>query len=77
MRGNIRRTGRTVGVLCKDKPVLIVRGAVSDILDEEILAEMAKRKPNMRKEIVLGRGHCPSLSEPEAVSALDAFLAET
>jgi pimeloyl-ACP methyl ester carboxylesterase len=60
----------------KDKPVLIVRGAMSDILDEEVLAEMAKRKPDMCKAIVPGRGHCPSLSEPEAVSAIDAFLAK-
>jgi pimeloyl-ACP methyl ester carboxylesterase len=49
---------------------------MSDILDEEVLAEMAKRKPDIRKAIVPGRGHCPSLSEPEAVSAIDAFLAE-
>ena len=25
--------------------------------------------------IVPGRGHCPSLNEPEATSAIDAFLA--
>lgn len=61
----------------KDKPVLVIRGAVSDILDEDVLAEMATRKPDMRKAIVPGRGHCPSLTEPEAVSAIDAFLAET
>ena len=60
----------------KEKPVLIVRGALSDILDEEVLTEMARRKPDIRKVIVPGRGHCPSLSEPEAVSAIDAFLAE-
>ncbi|MEQ8246984.1 MAG: alpha/beta hydrolase [Alphaproteobacteria bacterium] len=59
----------------KDTPVLVVRGAVSDILDEEVLAEMARRKPDMRKAIVPGRGHCPSLSEPEAVAAIDDFLA--
>jgi len=60
----------------KDKPVLVVRGAVSDILDEDVLAEMARRKPDMRKAIVPGRGHCPSLSEPEARAAIDAFLAD-
>ncbi len=60
----------------KDKPVLVVRGAVSDILDEDVLAEMARRKPDMRKVIVPGRGHCPSLSEPEARAAIDAFLAD-
>lgn len=60
----------------RDKPVLVVRGAVSDILDEDVLAEMARRKPDMRKVIVPGRGHCPSLSEPEATAAIDAFLAD-
>jgi pimeloyl-ACP methyl ester carboxylesterase len=59
----------------KDKPVLVVRGAVSDILDEDVLAEMARRKPDMKKAIVPGRGHCPSLNEPEAVGAIDAFFA--
>lgn len=58
----------------KDKPVLVVRGAVSDILDEDVLAEMARRKPDMKKAIVPGRGHCPSLNEPEAVAAIDAFF---
>jgi pimeloyl-ACP methyl ester carboxylesterase len=59
----------------KDKPVLVIRGAVSDILDEDVLAEMARRKPDMKKAIVPGRGHCPSLNEPEAVGAIDAFFA--
>ncbi len=58
----------------KDKPVLVVRGAVSDILDEEVLAEMARRKPDMKKAIVPGRGHCPNLNEPEAIAAIDAFF---
>ncbi len=59
----------------KDKPVLVIRGAESDILDEDVLAEMARRKPDMKKAIVPGRGHCPSLNEPEAVGAIDAFFA--
>jgi pimeloyl-ACP methyl ester carboxylesterase len=41
-----------------------------------VFAEMARRKPDMRKVIVPGRGHCPSLSEPEATAAIDAFLAD-
>lgn len=59
----------------KDKPVLVLRGAVSDILDEEVLDEMTRRKPDMRRAIVPGRGHCPALDESEASSAIDAFLA--
>lgn len=59
----------------KTMPVLAVRGAISDILDEEVLAEMQRRKPDMQSVTVAGRGHCPHLDEPEAQAAIDAFLA--
>ena len=60
----------------KDKPVLVVRGAISDILDEEVLAKMQRRKPDMRAVTVPGRGHCPHLDEPEARDAIEEFLRE-
>lgn len=56
-------------------PVLAVRGAVSDILDAETVAEMQRRKPDLKTAEVPGRGHCPLLTEPEARSAMDPFLA--
>jgi pimeloyl-ACP methyl ester carboxylesterase len=59
----------------KPLPVLAVRGAVSDILDQETLDEMKQRKPDLNTVIVPGRGHCPMLTEPEALSAIDPFLA--
>ena len=60
----------------KDKPVLVVRGAISDILDEEVLAEMQRRKPDMRSVTVPGRGHCPHLDEAVARAAIEEFLRE-
>ena len=60
----------------KDKPVLAVRGAISDILDEDVLAEMQLRKPDMRSVTVPGRGHCPHLDEPVARAAIEEFLRE-
>ncbi|MSO64256.1 MAG: alpha/beta hydrolase [Alphaproteobacteria bacterium] len=56
-------------------PVLAVRGGVSDILDEPTLAEMKRRKPDLVTVVVPGRGHCPHLDEPEALRAIDGFLA--
>jgi pimeloyl-ACP methyl ester carboxylesterase len=57
-----------------DTPVLVIRGAISDILDEDVLAEMQKRKPELHSATVPGRGHCPHLDEPEALSAIEGFL---
>ena len=58
----------------KALPVLTVRGALSDILDQPTLDEMRRRKPEMAIAVVPGRAHCPTLSEPEATVAIDAFL---
>lgn len=57
-------------------PLLVVRGALSDILSEETLAEMARRAPAMRAVTVPERGHTPFLDEPAAVAAIKALLEE-
>ena len=56
------------------KPLLVVRGARSDLLSAETLEEMHKVAPGMRSAIVPGVGHAPDLSEPEATAAIDEFL---
>src|SRR5215831_19319537 len=59
-------------------PVLLVRGAESDILSPEIAASMETRQPRLRRVDVEGVGHAPTLAKPIAAAALDAFyLAET
>lgn len=56
-------------------PVLAVRGGISDVLSEETFARMRAEKPDLHQAVVPGCGHCPTLDEPEAVAALDGFLA--
>jgi hypothetical protein len=50
-----------------------VRGEESDILSAETAAAMAMRQPHLCRVDVPGVGHAPSLAEPAAIAALDAF----
>jgi pimeloyl-ACP methyl ester carboxylesterase len=52
-----------------------VRGALSDVLSAETFAAMARSHPGIRQVTVPGVGHVPSLAEPEAEAAIDAFIA--
>lgn len=61
--------------LLAEIPILVIRGAHSDILSAETLAAMQQRHPDLESVTVPGRGHAPALDEPEAVAAIDAFLA--
>lgn len=56
------------------KPVLVVRGAKSDLLTAETMAKMQAASPNVKVAVVEGVGHAPELNEPEALEAIDAFL---
>ncbi len=56
-------------------PVLILRGALSDVLNAATTAKMVEVIPNAQLAEIPGVGHAPILSEPESVKALDAFLA--
>jgi pimeloyl-ACP methyl ester carboxylesterase len=38
------------------------------------MAEMARRRPDLRHVTVAKRGHVPFLDEPEALAAIDDFL---
>jgi pimeloyl-ACP methyl ester carboxylesterase len=58
------------------KPLLVIRGAKSDLLSAEALEKMRAVAPNMKSTVVPGVGHAPELSEPEAVTAIDAFLGD-
>ena len=62
--------------LAKARPVLLVRGATSDLLSPEIAARMRKRAPKMDFVEVPGVGHAPMLDEPEAKAAIFPFLSE-
>jgi pimeloyl-ACP methyl ester carboxylesterase len=57
-----------------DVPVLVLRGALSDILGADAQRRMAERLPGAVAVTVPDVGHTPTLDEPEAVSAIDALL---
>lgn len=55
-------------------PTALVRGANSDLLTKACADEMAKRRPDMIRVDVDGRGHVPFLDEPQALDALHRWL---
>jgi pimeloyl-ACP methyl ester carboxylesterase len=58
----------------KPVPMLVIRGALSDILSASTVARMVREKPDLRHITVANRGHTPLLDEPECVAAIDEFL---
>jgi pimeloyl-ACP methyl ester carboxylesterase len=57
-------------------PVLMIRGAKSDVLTAETFARMGAALPHARCLTLPGVGHAPNLSEPQAKEAIDALLRE-
>jgi len=55
-------------------PLLLIRGAESDLLAMETVERMREAQPGLQVVQVPGVGHAPALVEPEAVAALDAFF---
>jgi pimeloyl-ACP methyl ester carboxylesterase len=55
-------------------PVLVLRGALSGILEPETLTAMGVAMPAMTALTVDDRGHPPLLSEPPVLEAIDAHL---
>jgi pimeloyl-ACP methyl ester carboxylesterase len=56
-------------------PTLALRGAISPILSQRGLAAMRAARPDLETLTIDDTGHAPTLDEPEAVAAIDAFLA--
>jgi pimeloyl-ACP methyl ester carboxylesterase len=57
-------------------PVLLIRGAVSNILLPTTVARMQCVHPEMTVVTLRGIGHAPILTEPPALAAIHGFLAE-
>ncbi|HJS88897.1 MAG TPA: alpha/beta hydrolase [Steroidobacteraceae bacterium] len=55
-------------------PMLVIRGALSDILSVGTLERMQREKPDLERIVVGNRGHVPLLDEPEVLVAIDRFL---
>lgn len=56
------------------KPLLVIRGEISDLMSAEALEKMHSAVPDMKSVTVPDVGHAPMLEEPEAVAAIDRFL---
>jgi pimeloyl-ACP methyl ester carboxylesterase len=56
-------------------PVLLVRGAVSNILLAGTVTRMQAAHPGMEIVTLPGIGHAPTLQEPPALAAIQRFLA--
>ena len=59
----------------KNLPLLLLRGAISDLLAMSCVERMQAVSPKMQAVNVPDRGHAPMLDEPVAVAAIDEFLA--
>ena len=56
-------------------PILVLRGALSDLFSAATVEEMQRRRPDLDVLVVENRGHCPTLDEPESREAITKFLA--
>lgn len=61
----------------RDIPTLLIRGTITDILSPETTARMQAEKPDMELAEVPDVGHAPTLSEPESLAAITAFVRQT
>lgn len=59
-----------------DVPLLILRGELSDILARSAVEKMVAALPRASFVEVPGVGHAPTMDEPEALAAIDAWLSD-
>jgi len=58
------------------RPLLLVRGAESDLVGAAAFAKMREQAPGAEYVEVPGVGHAPDLDEPAAMAAVESFLAQ-
>jgi pimeloyl-ACP methyl ester carboxylesterase len=61
--------------LARRRPTLLVRGETSDIISAAIAGRIQRAAPRLRRLDVPGIGHAPTLMEPDAIGAIEDFLA--
>ncbi|NNG23533.1 alpha/beta fold hydrolase [Telluria aromaticivorans] len=61
--------------LARRRPTLLVRGALSDLVEPEQASWMRKAAPELQYAEVPDVGHAPMLTEPAALDAIRQFLA--
>lgn len=55
-------------------PVLVLRGADSQVLPREVVEEMQRRKPDLQVAEFAGVGHVPALATSDQIEAVRDFL---
>lgn len=58
-------------------PVMVIRGANSDILSQATVEEMARRHPALTSHQVPEEGHAPLLHDEPTITAIARFLVQT
>ena len=57
-----------------DVPLVLVRGALSNLLSAETARQMQARAPSMELVTIAETGHAPLLNEAPAMAAIDRLL---
>lgn len=60
--------------LARNRPTMLVHGALSDLVEQEQVALMRRAAPTLAYAEIPGVGHAPMLMEPAAQAALRDFL---
>lgn len=55
-------------------PTLVLRGAVSDLLLEDVAEDMTRRGPKAQLVTIQGCGHAPALNVPDQIALVEGFL---
>ncbi len=58
----------------RERPLLVIRGANSDLLSPETVAEMALRHQGCEVHVVEGQGHAPLLADPSTMVRICGFV---
>lgn len=62
--------------LATGRPVLLLRGDLSDLLDRDIAARMVAGRANVALRTIADVGHAPMLDEPAALEAIGRYFGD-